>query len=157
MVVQQRARSQAHEFRYVGIDDARPAPGVVDALRTADVIVLPPSNPVVSIGPILAVPGVRDALVDAPGPVVGVSGIVGGRPVLGMADKCLAAVGVTPSAAGVAAHYGARQDGGLLDGWVYQTGDEAPDSIRVALATSTVMSDVGAAAELARETLGLVL
>jgi LPPG:FO 2-phospho-L-lactate transferase len=155
--VQQRAQSPAREFRYVGIDEARPAPGVLDALRTADVIVLPPSNPVVSVGPILAVPGLREALLDAPAPIVGVSGIVGGRPVLGMADKCLAAVGVTASAAGVAAHYGARQAGGILDGWVFETGDEAPDSIRIGLATSTVMRDVHAAVELARETVGLVL
>ena len=83
-------------------------PGVAEAIRDADVVVLPPSNPVVSIGTILQVPGVRDAVRQARGPVVGVSPIVGGAPVRGMADACLTAIGVDTTAAAVARHYGAR-------------------------------------------------
>jgi LPPG:FO 2-phospho-L-lactate transferase len=92
----------------VGAETAQPAPGVIEALATADVVLLPPSNPVVSIGSILSVPGIRDALRDAPAPVVGVSPIIAGAPVRGMADACLTAIGGPTSAAGVARHYGAR-------------------------------------------------
>lgn len=88
--------------------------------------------------------------------MVGVSGIVGGRPVKGMADKCLAAIGVQADSAAVSAHYGARQLGGLLDGWVYESGDPAPDAALASLATSTLMHDAHSTAELARETIGLV-
>ena len=98
----------AEHFVSVGAETAKPAPGVIEALATADVVLLPPSNPVVSIGSILSVPGIRDALRDAPAPVVGVSPIIAGAPVRGMADACLTAIGVPTSAAGVARHYGAR-------------------------------------------------
>ena len=148
--VQHRAALPAHEFRFIGIDDAVAAPGVLEAIADTDVIVLPPSNPVVSIGPILAVPGLRDAVVASPAPVVGVSGIIGGRPVKGMADACLRAIGVDTSSAAVAAHYGE-----LLDGWVYEDGDEAPSGVR-SLATRTLMDSPEAAADLARTTIGLV-
>src|SRR5690606_8810211 len=94
-----------------GIESAAPAPGVVEAIADADVVLFAPSNPVVSIGPILSVPGVRDALRATSAPVVGVSPIIGGRVVRGMADVCLTAIGVETSAAAVAAHYGARTDG----------------------------------------------
>ena len=90
----------------VGADVAAPAPGVLEAIADADFVLFPPSNPVVSIGPILAVPGIRAAV--AAKTVVGVSGIIGGAPVRGMADACLAAIGVETSAAAVAAHYGPR-------------------------------------------------
>lgn len=110
-------------FVPVGAEDARPAPGVLEALETADVVLIAPSNPVVSIGPILAVPGIRDAVVGTRAPVVGYSPIIGGRPVRGMADVCLPAIGVEVSAQGVAAHYGARLAGGLLDGWLADSSD----------------------------------
>jgi LPPG:FO 2-phospho-L-lactate transferase len=154
--VQHRAALPAHQFTFVGIDAATAAPGVLEAIWQADVIVLPPSNPVVSIGPILAVPGIRDAVLETPAPVVGVSGIVGGRPVKGMADTCLATIGVAADAASVAAHYGGRGEGGILDGWVYETGDPEPVGIRASLATSTLMTDAKAAEDLARVTVGLV-
>ncbi|MGY1857883.1 2-phospho-L-lactate transferase [Modestobacter sp. SYSU DS0290] len=123
--VRHRAALEARAFVQVGVDDARPAPGVVDALTTADAVLLAPSNPVVSIGTILGVPGVRDALRAATGRVVGVSPIVGGEVVRGMADRCLPVVGVEVSAEGVGRHYGARGDGGLLDAWLVHTGDVA--------------------------------
>ena len=115
----------AESFPIIGIDDAKPAPGVLDAIAAADVLLFPPSNPVVSIGTILAVPGIRDALRAAPAPLVGVSPIVGGSPVRGMADACLAAIGVETSAQAVGRHYGARSAGGLLDAWLVHPGDPA--------------------------------
>ncbi len=121
--IKHRAALPAHGFPIVGIDQARPAPGVIEAINAADVILLPPSNPVVSIGTILAVPGIRDALTNAPAPIVGLSPIIGDAPVRGMADACLSALGVPTSALGVAAHYGSRSNGGLLDGWLVDTTD----------------------------------
>jgi LPPG:FO 2-phospho-L-lactate transferase len=103
----------------VDADAAAPAPGVLEAIAEADFVLFPPSNPVVSIGPILAVPGIRSA-VEAK-TVVGVSGIIGGAPVRGMADACLTAIGVQTTAAAVAAHYGAE----LIDGWLVDEQDKA--------------------------------
>lgn len=119
-----RASLRAIAFENPGIADARPAPGVVDAIEEADVVVLAPSNPVVSVGPILAVPGVREALGRARR-VVGVSPIIGGRVVRGMADACLAAIGVETAADAVARHYGRRADGGVLDTWLLAEEDAA--------------------------------
>lgn len=113
-----RATLEPVGFENPGIERAEPAAGVVDAITDADIVLLAPSNPVVSIGPILSVPGVRDALRATSAPVVGVSPIIGGRVVRGMADVCLAAIGVETSAAAVAAHFGARAEGGLLDAWL---------------------------------------
>jgi len=113
-----RATLEPVAFDNPGIERAEPAPGVVEAIADADIVLLAPSNPVVSIGPILSVPGVRDALRATSAPVVGVSPIIGGRVVRGMADVCLTAIGVETSAAAVAAHYGARRDGGVLDAWL---------------------------------------
>ncbi|GIJ77949.1 LPPG:FO 2-phospho-L-lactate transferase [Micromonospora phaseoli] len=116
--VRHRAQLPTHRFVFVGAEAAKPAPGVTEAIAGADVVLLAPSNPVVSIAPILAVPGIREAVTDGPAPVVGVSPIIGGAPVRGMADRCLAVVGVECSAAGVGGLYGGRASGGLLDGWL---------------------------------------
>ena len=122
--VRHRAALPAHRFVFVGAETAKPAPGVLEALAAADVVLVAPSNPVVSIAPILAVPGhARGGGWPAPAPVVGVSPIIGGAPVRGMADRCLAALGVECSAAGVGGLYGARAAGGLLDGWLVDTAD----------------------------------
>jgi len=98
---------------------------VIDAIADCDVLLLPPSNPVVSVGTILGVPGIRDAMRETSAPVVGVSPIIGDSPVRGMADKVLAAIGVESSASAVARHYGARPAGGVLDGWLLDTSDAA--------------------------------
>ncbi|WP_435608939.1 2-phospho-L-lactate transferase [Streptomyces sp. C10-9-1] len=154
--VRLRASVDAEAVVPVGADEAKPAPGVLQALAEADVILLPPSNPVVSIGTILAVPGIREAVTSAAAPVVGLSPIVGGAPVRGMADKVLAAVGVESTAAAVARHYGA----GLLDGWLVDTADaaSAPEveeaGIRC-LAVPLMMTDTGATAAMARAALAL--
>jgi LPPG:FO 2-phospho-L-lactate transferase len=102
-----------------GAAQARPAPGVLEAIAAADVILFPPSNPVVSIGAILAVPAIAEAV--RAKTVVGVSPIIGGAPVRGMADACLAAIGVPATAQAVAAHYGP----GLLNGWLVDEQDKA--------------------------------
>ncbi|MFK4808205.1 2-phospho-L-lactate transferase [Microbacterium sp. ZW CA_36] len=120
-----RATLAPARFENPGVDGAVPAPGVTEAIATADVVLLAPSNPVVSIGPILAVPGIRQALRETAAPVVGVSPIIGGKVVRGMADVCLTAIGVETSAAAVAGLYGARADGGLLDAWLIAEEDEA--------------------------------
>lgn len=119
--VKDRATTPAQRFVVAGMDRASAAPGVLDAIRQADVVILPPSNPVVSIGIVLTVPGVRDALRGTTAPVVGVSPIVGGAPVRGHADACLAPLGIEVSAKGVAGLYA-----DFLDGWLVHTGDEAP-------------------------------
>ena len=123
--VRLHAQPDALAITLVGLETAAPAPGVVAAIEQADVILVAPSNPVVSIGPILAVPGLRDALRRAPGPIIGFAGILGGSPVLGMAHRLLPAIGVEVDAAAVGLHYGARSRGGVLDGWAMDTSDAA--------------------------------
>ncbi|WP_203581549.1 2-phospho-L-lactate transferase [Microbacterium hibisci] len=120
-----RATLAPARFENPGVEAASPAPGVVEAIADADAVLLAPSNPVVSIGPIVSVPGVRDALRSTSAPVVGVSPIVGGKVVRGMADVCLTAIGVDTSAVAVAGLYGARERGGLLDTWLLAEEDEA--------------------------------
>ncbi|MBO4209764.1 2-phospho-L-lactate transferase [Micromonospora echinofusca] len=121
--IRYRAGLPTDRFVFVGADAAKPAPGVLDALGSADLVLIAPSNPVVSVAPILAVPGLREAVAGTPAPVVGVSPVIGGAPVRGMADRCLAVVGTECSAAGVGGLYGGRSDGGLLDGWLVDTTD----------------------------------
>ena len=99
-----------------------------------------PSNPVVSIGPILAVPGIREALRATDAVVVGVSPIIGGRVVRGMADVCLRAIGVDTSAAAVAGHYGARSDDGLLDVWLIAEEDAASADVIERLGIRTIVT-----------------
>ncbi len=121
--IRYRAELPAQRFVFVGAEAAKPADGVLDALAEADVVLVAPSNPVVSIAPILAVTPIREALVQGGAPVVGVSPVIGGAPVRGMADKCLAALDVPCTAAGVGGMYGARPAGGILDAWLVDTAD----------------------------------
>jgi LPPG:FO 2-phospho-L-lactate transferase len=116
--VRHRAALAAERFVFVGADSAKPAAGVLDAISSADVILIAPSNPVVSIAPVLAVGGLRDALRAAGARIVGVSPIIDRAPVRGMADKCLAALGVDCTAEGVGRMYGPRSGDGLLDAWL---------------------------------------
>ncbi|MCP3768969.1 MULTISPECIES: 2-phospho-L-lactate transferase [unclassified Streptomyces] len=154
--VRLRASVAAEAVVPVGAEQAKPAPGVLEAIAAADVILFPPSNPVVSIGTILAVPGIREAIAEAGVPVVGLSPIVGDAPVRGMADKVLAAVGVESTAWAVAEHYGS----GLLDGWLVDTVDTSGvERIEEAgircRAVPLMMTDVDATARMAREALAL--
>jgi LPPG:FO 2-phospho-L-lactate transferase len=113
--VRMNAAVPARKFIAAGMDRAVAAPGVLDAIREADIILLPPSNPVVSIGIILGVPGVRDALRGSAAPVVGVSPLIGGAPVRGHADACLSAIGVGSTSQAVAGLYADFLDGWLID------------------------------------------
>ena len=144
----------------VGLEDARPAPGVLDAIGAADVVLLPPSNPIVSIGPIVGVPGVAAALRATAAPVVGVSPIIGGAAVRGMADQLLLGLGVPVSASGVALHLGARSRGGLLDGWLVDDQDTpARDAVSAAgihaRCVPLWMNDPTTTAALAQDSLAL--
>jgi LPPG:FO 2-phospho-L-lactate transferase len=123
--VRLHAEVTAHQIVAVGSEKAKPAPGVLDAIAECDALLLPPSNPVVSIGTILGVPGIRDAVRETSAPVIGISPIIGTSPVRGMADKVLAAIGVESTAGAVARHYGSRAAGGVLDGWLIDTSDAA--------------------------------
>ncbi|MFD3998627.1 2-phospho-L-lactate transferase [Streptomyces sp. NPDC058583] len=154
--VKLRASVDAKAIVPVGAEAAKPAPGVLDAIAEADVILFPPSNPVVSVGTILAVPGIRESIVAAGAPVVGLSPIVGDAPVRGMADKVLAAVGVESTAAAVARNYGSE----LLGGWLVDTVDAgAVADVEAAgircRAVPLMMTDVDATAAMAREALAL--
>ncbi|MDR6637061.1 2-phospho-L-lactate transferase [Paenarthrobacter nitroguajacolicus] len=120
-----RATLEPLHFDNPGIRQALPAPGVAEAIAAADVVLLAPSNPVVSIGPIVAVPGIGDALRITSAPIVGVSPVIGGRVVRGMADICLAAIGVATDASAIASHYGSRDRGGLVDAWLLAEEDAA--------------------------------
>ncbi|MET7836915.1 2-phospho-L-lactate transferase [Micromonospora sediminicola] len=155
--VRYRADVPTHRFVFVGAETAKPAPGVVEALAAADVVLIAPSNPVVSIAPVLAVPGLREAVADGPAPVVGVSPVIGGAPVRGMADRCLAVLGVECSAAGVGGLYGARSDGGLLDGWLVAPEDEGTTVPGVTVRSAPLrMTDEAATAAMVRAALELM-
>ncbi len=152
--VRHRAALPASAIVAIGAEQAAPAPGVLDAIAAADVVVLPPSNPVVSIGTVLQVPGIADAL--RAKTVVGVSPIVGGAPVRGMADACLTAIGVETSAEAVGRHYGARAEGGLLDGWLVDASDAGVTVPGVEVrAVPLLMRDLDATAAMARAALDL--
>src|SRR4051812_1351979 len=148
-----RAALDAKAFVQGGVDSARPAPGVAGAFAAADAVLLAPSNPVVSVGTILGVPGMREALLAAPGRVVGVSPIVSGAVVRGMADRCLPVVGVEVSAEGVGRHYGARSGAGLLDAWLVAPEDRAEIPGVEVRNVPLLMSSPEATADLARAAL----
>jgi LPPG:FO 2-phospho-L-lactate transferase len=150
--VRRGARDDVKAIRFEGVEAARPAPGVIVAIREAEAVVICPSNPVVSIGPILAVEGLREAV--AGRPVVGISPIVGGRPLAGMADRLMPVVGLEVSAVGAARAYD-----GLLDAWVIDDADaRLADRLRDEVGarvtvTDTVMRDDEVAERLARAAL----
>jgi LPPG:FO 2-phospho-L-lactate transferase len=154
--IRYRAELPAISITPIGADTATAAPGVLEALAGADVILIAPSNPVVSIGTIRAVPGVADALRTAGAPVVGVSPIIGGSPVRGHADACLAAIGVDCSAHGVAGHYGARSSGGLLDAFLVADGDAAAVPGLAVGTAPLLMTDPEATAAMVARALTLV-
>jgi LPPG:FO 2-phospho-L-lactate transferase len=148
--VQRGAVDEVAGVRFDGAETAAPAPGTLEAIASADAILLCPSNPAVSIGPILSVPGIRMAVSRRRDRVAGVSPIVAGAPLRGMADRLLPAIGVEVSAAGVAEHYV-----DLICGWVVDRADVAEAEriaalgVRVAV-TDSIMTDDDAAESLAR-------
>jgi len=132
------------EVALEGIDTARPTPEVAEAIATADAIVIGPSNPVISIGPILAVPGIRAALREAPAPVIAVSPFVGGHAIKGPTEDFCLSAGIELSAAGIADHY---RD--VIDAVV---ADEPVEGVP-ALVTDTLMADAAGREKLARKIL----
>lgn len=153
--VRMRAEVPARKFIAVGMDRAAAAPGVLEAIREADIILLPPSNPVVSIGIILGVPGVRDALRGSPAPVVGVSPLIAGAPVRGHADACLTAIGLESTAQAVAGLYA-----DFLDGWLIDDADAPALGFDPRLEVQTRplwMRDVESAADIAAAAVDLAV
>lgn len=148
--VRHQAKPTVYRFASVGAEEASILGEVRAALDGADVVLVAPSNPVVSIGTMIGVPGMAQALVATPARIVGLSPIVGGRPLRGMADACLTAIGVETSAEAVGRHYGGRGQGGLLDGWLVHTGDAAEVPGAQVRAVPLLMTDVEATAEMAR-------
>lgn len=158
--VRTRAQLPAHRFVQHGVERSRITAEARAAIAGADVVLVAPSNPVVSIGTILGVPGVRDALATTAAPVVGVSPIIGGRAVRGMAAACLAAIDVAPDALAVGLHHGARSAGGVLDGWL--VADEDADAVPALEAAGIRSASAplwltpgGPAAQVARDALAL--
>ncbi|MEV0561206.1 2-phospho-L-lactate transferase [Dactylosporangium sp. NPDC050588] len=154
--IRHRAEIPTSRFVFVGAESAKPAAGVLDALAAADVVLMAPSNPIVSIAPILAVPAVREAVATGRAPVVGVSPIIGTAPVRGMADKCLAVMGVECTPAGVGGLFGARSAGGVLDGWLVDDTDAGAEVPGLTVRARPLwMTDVPATAAIVREALSV--
>jgi len=156
--VRHRASLKAERFEFRGAAGAPAAPGVVEAITGADRVILAPSNPVVSVGAVLAIDEIRHAVEATPARVVGVSPIIEGRVVRGMADACLEAIGVETSARAVGLHYGSRAHAGVLDAWLVDTSDAGAlpalrDAGIDAQAVPLWMSDLERSAELARQAL----
>jgi LPPG:FO 2-phospho-L-lactate transferase len=155
--VRRGAKDRILRIVFDGVDEAGPAPGVLEAIDAADAVVVCPSNPVVSIGPVLAVPGMRDAVASKRPAVVGISPIVAGAPLGGMADKLMPAAGLEVSALGSAEAHRA-----VLGAWVIDEADrDLASKIEEALGipvavTGSVMRDDDAAEALARATLALI-
>ena len=152
--VKERHEPEIAEVIFNGIQGARPAPGVVEAIEAAQVVVVCPSNPIVSIGPILELQGVRDALRAHPR-VIAVSPIVRGAPLKGPADKLLASAGVEVSAAGVGGLYQDFCDVFVFDRVDEHHVDEIRRSVPGAVALDTIMDNAAASEQLARGVLSL--
>lgn len=152
-MVKRRCIDEVKDVVFIGVEDAQPAPGVIDAIKDAEAILLAPSNPIVSIGSILAVPGVHDALHEASGMVVAVSPIVGGSPIKGPADKLMSGLGIEVSAVGVARCYRDFLDVMVIDEKDASLASAIEDLGIPAVVTNTVMRDMDAKAALAKEVL----
>ena len=153
--VRYRAQVPTHSFAFVGVDKATAGPGVTDAIASADVVLLAPSNPVVSIGSILAIPGIRGALRSTSARVIGFSPIVAGKPLRGMADECLSVIGVASTSEAVGSYYGARSGVGILDGWLVHEGDDAEVAGVDVRSVPLLMTDPSVTAEMIRAGLDL--
>ena len=145
-MIRHGARGPVQNTRLRGIEAARPTPEILSAIAAASAIIIGPSNPVISIGPILSVPMMRQALLDSPAPIVAVSPIVGGAVLKGPTEAFLRWTGVDADHAAIAAGYD-----GLIDGLVAD-GEEAIDGLPV-LRTDTLMTDAASRRRLAGETL----
>src|SRR5258706_3623240 len=152
-MVKRRCADEVQEVLFVGASEARPAPGVLDAIKDAEAILIAPSNPIVSIGSILAVPGIHDALHEASGMVVAISPIVRGAPIKGPADKLMSGLGIEVSPVGVARYYRDFLDVMVIDEQDANLVNQIEDLGIPAVATNTIMRDNNAKATLARNVL----
>jgi LPPG:FO 2-phospho-L-lactate transferase len=134
--VHRQCRPVVKGFMFAGAEQAKPAPGVLEALRDAGLVVICPSNPWVSVGPILAVPGIRKALESAQAPVIAVSPIIGGKAVKGPAAKMYTEMGIQPAALSVARHYGR-----LISGFVMDRVDAHQEPVVRELGVETLLAD----------------
>ena len=154
--VHERAEAAVTSVRFEGAEAAAPAPGVIEVIESAETILVCPSNPVISIGPILSVPGVREALVGRRERVVGVSPIVAGRPVKGPADRLMAGLGLDVSCVGVARVYAEFCSTLVIDARDAHRAAEVEATGVRAVVADTLMTDARVAAALARHTLDAV-
>ena len=152
-MVKRRCADEVQDVVFVGASEARPAPGVLDALKQADAILLAPSNPIVSIGSILAVPGIHDVLHEVSGMIVAVSPLIGGAPIKGPADKLMSGLGMEVSAVGVARCYRDFLDVMVIDNQDAHLIAEIEDLGIPAISTDTIMRDNATKAALARRVL----
>jgi len=153
--VQRWYQDPVNSVRFAGADKAEPAPGVIDAIMSATVVLLAPSNPITSIGPILSVPGILDALKQTNAPVAAISPIVGGKSVSGPADVLMAAQGLPVSTAGVAQAYREFLDILVVDVRDAKAAEELQQSgLRVHCA-NTIINTADEKADLARQVLSL--
>jgi LPPG:FO 2-phospho-L-lactate transferase len=152
-MVQRHCTDEVQEVFFVGADQALPAPGVLDALKDAEAILLAPSNPIVSIGSILSVPGIHDVLHEASAMVVAVSPIIAGAPIKGPADKLMSGLGMEVSAVGVARCYRDFLDVMVIDEQDAHLAAEIEDLGIPTVITNTIMRDDAAKAALARTVL----
>ena len=154
--VKRRTEDDVRSVRFAGAAEARPAAGVIDAIRDADAVLIAPSNPVVSIGPVLAVAGVREALRETRAKIIGVSPIIGGKTIKGPADRMMASLGMSPTCVGVAEAYADFLDVLVID-------DEDRDQAAAveghgvrAIVAQTIMRGPAEKRALAEVTLGAV-
>jgi LPPG:FO 2-phospho-L-lactate transferase len=152
-MVKRRCADEVQDVAFIGSGEARPAPGVLDAIKGAEAILIAPSNPIVSIGSILAVPGIHDMLHEASGMVVAVSPIVGGAPIKGPADKLMRGLGMDVSAVGVARCYRDFLDVMVIDERDVHLVSAIEDLGIPTVVTNTIMRDDAAKTTLARSVL----
>lgn len=147
--VERRCAPKVTSVRFEGAEQAAPGPGVAEAIRDADVVLIAPSNPWLSVDPLLAVPGIRAALSECTAPVVAVSPLVGGNSVKGPTAKLMGELGLAVTNASIAAHYD-----GLIDGLLIHDGDDSPEGVAIAR-TDTLMHEPADRERVARAVLAL--
>ena len=148
-MVKRRSEDAVQDVVFVGSESAKPAPGVLNAMKEAEAILIAPSNPIVSIGSILSIPGIHDVLHEASGMVVAVSPIIGGAPIKGPADKLMRGLGIDVSAVGVARCYRDFLDVMVIDTQDAHLASEIEDLGIPTMVTNTIMSDIAAKKALA--------
>ncbi len=154
-MVKRRCADEVQDVVFVGASESKPSPGVLDAIKEAEAILIAPSNPIVSIGSILAVPGIHNALHEASGMIVAVSPIVGGAPIKGPADRLMHGLGMEVSPVGVARYYRDFLDVMVIDKQDEHLLSKIEDLGIPAVATDTIMRDMATKASLARKVLAV--